>query len=362
MDTYTDTLREKIEHLASRRKAVSLGSIGLSSPLVLAPMSSICHAPFRLLMEELGAGATVSELISCHGINRRNEKTLNMLRIDSRERRVGIQLFGESGEAMARAAEIVCGSGVQPAFIDINMGCPVRKVVSKGGGAALLREPGRLGKFFRSIKKAIPLPLTVKIRTGWDASEINAKDVIEVASGEGLEFVAVHGRTRAQQYKGRADWGLMEKLVEETSLPLVGNGDLHSFLEVRKRLKETRMAALMLGRGPLRHPFLFLTSFLEEGEEDPFHPTDYWEVVQRYNVLLEESSFPPHSSLVQMRKIILWFAAGLPGANSFRGTLYQYSCLKELLLRSEDFFVSARERGEYKNSSLSGAFLEGGHG
>ena len=362
MDTYSSSLKTKIEHLVSRRKAVSLGNVNLTSPLVLAPMSSICHAPFRLLMEELGAGATVSELISCHGINRNNEKTLNMLRIDPRERNVGIQLFGEDGVAMAKAAEVACSRDVQPAFIDINMGCPVRKVVSKGGGAALLRHPKILGKFFRSIKRVIPVPLTAKIRTGWDASEINAKEVLNVASGEGLEFVAIHGRTRTQQYKGRANWELLEDLVSETSLPLIGNGDLHSSEAVRNRLKQTGMAALMLGRGPLRHPFLFLTSFLKEGEKNPFHPADYWEVIQRYGVLLEEASFPSRSRLVQMRKIIPWFAAGLPGASAFRRTLYQQTCLKEVLLHSRDFFIAAWERGEHKAAALSDVFLAGGHG
>ena len=334
----------------------------MDSALILAPMSSICHAPFRLLMEELGAGGTVSELISCHGINRNNEKTLDMLRIDPREKNVGIQLFGEDGEAMAKAAESACTNSVQPTFIDINMGCPVRKVVSKGGGAALLREPRQLGKFFRTIKKAIPIPLTAKIRTGWDASDINAKEVVEVAEGEGVEWVAVHGRTRAQQYTGRADWNLLEELARESALPLVGNGDLHCPQAVRYRLKKTSMAALMLGRGPLRHPFIFLTSLLKDGEEDPFHPADYWEVAWRYNVLLEEASFPLRSRLVQMRKIIPWFAAGLPGASAFRRTLFQLSCLKEVLCHSKEFFLSAQERGIRKPSSLSEAFLSGGHG
>ena len=362
MDTYTPSLRKKIENISKRRTPLSMGRVNLASPLILAPMSSICQAPFRLLMEELGAGATVSELISCHGINRHNEKTLKMLRIDPREKNMGIQLFGEDAGAMARAADIACNSDVRPAFIDINMGCPVRKVVSKGGGAALLREPRKLGKFFCSIRKAIPVPLTAKIRTGWDASDINVQEVVEVAEGEGLEFVAIHGRTRAQQYTGRADWKLLESLAAKVSLPLVGNGDLHSAESVRYRLQRTCLAALMLGRGPLRHPFLFLTSLLEEGERDPFGPADYWEVAWRYNVLLEEASLPVRNRLVQMRKIIPWFAAGLPGACAFRGRLFQFSCLKEVLLHSRGFFLAAQERGEGKSFSLSKAFLSGGHG
>ena len=206
------------------------------------------------------------------------------------------------------------------------------------------------------------MPLTAKIRTGWDAGGVNAGEVVGVAREEGLEFVAVHGRTRAQQYTGRADWGLLESLSEESSLPLVGNGDLHSSKAVRHRLQKTRMAALMLGRGPLRHPFLFLTSLLEAGEGDPFDSGDYWEVAWRYNVLLEEASFPVRNRLVQMRKIISWFSTGLPGAGAFRGMLFGPSCIKEVLNRSREFFLAARDRGERKSSSLSDEFLTGGHG
>ena len=362
MGIYSPSLGAKIDSLSQRRCAISLGSIKLASPLILAPMSSLCHAPFRLLMEELGAGATVSELISCHGINRKNQVTLDMLRIDAREKNVGIQLFGEDGEAMARAAEIVCERGKTPAFIDINMGCPVRKVVSKGAGAALLRRPDLLGKFFRSIKRAIPIPLTIKIRTGWDVTEINAREVIAVAEGEGVEFVAIHGRTRAQKYQGQADWKLLEGLVQETSLSLVGNGDLHSPEAVRSRLAQTNMAGLMLGRGPLRHPFLFLTSLLQKGEVDPFHMGDYWEVVRRYNNLLEEASFSSRNRLIQIRKIIPWFAAGLPGASALRKGLFQFSCVKEVLLYTRDFFLAAHDKGDRKASFLAEGFLTGGHG
>ena len=362
MGVYSPTLGAKIDSLAKRRTPTMLGGIKLASPLILAPMSSLCHAPFRLLMEELGAGATVSELISCHGINRKNDVTLEMLRMDAREKNVGIQLFGEDGEAIAQAAQIVCERGKMPSFIDINMGCPVRKVVSKGAGSALLRRPELLGKFFRSIKRAIPIPLTIKIRTGWDATDVNAKEVIAAAEGEGVEFVAIHGRTRAQKYQGRADWELLEGLVDETALPLVGNGDLHSPEAVRSRLAQTSMAGLMLGRGPLRHPFLFLTSLLREGEADPFHMGDYWEILQRYNTLLEEASFSPRHRLIQMRKVIPWFAAGLPGASALRKGLFQFPSVEEVLLHTQEFFLVAQDRGVRKASYLGEGFLTGGHG
>ena len=235
---FTEGLQKKIDELKNRRPKIKLGSIPFDSPLLLAPMSAICSSPFRLLMEDLGAGGTVSELISCHGINYGNEKTRQMLRIDSREKNIGIQLFGEEKEAMARAA--LGAQEFEPGFIDINMGCPVRKVVKKGGGSALMRDTESLGGFFSSMKKVLEIPLTIKIRTGWDDDSINASEVIHIAKEEGVEFVAVHGRTRTQGYKGHANWDLLETLATTSPLPIIGNGDLHSAHSVKKRMLATR--------------------------------------------------------------------------------------------------------------------------
>ena len=166
-------------------------------------------------MEDLGAGGTVSELISCHGINYENRRTLEMLKIDEREKNVGIQLFGEDGVAMAKAAKVALRS--KPKFIDINMGCPVRKVVTKGGGSALLKNIEDLAPFFSEVKKAIDVPLTIKIRTGWDADDINADKIEKIALNEGVEWVDIHGRTRAQQYTGLAKWDYIEDFAKAGS-------------------------------------------------------------------------------------------------------------------------------------------------
>ncbi|MCR9203529.1 MAG: tRNA-dihydrouridine synthase family protein, partial [Halobacteriovoraceae bacterium] len=223
---FSPELQTKIEALKGRRTPLKLGGVNFDSPLLLAPMSAICHFPFRLLMQELGAGGTVSELISCHGINYGNEKTKQMLKIHPREKNVGIQLFGEDQLSMAKAA--ATAQEYKPDFIDINMGCPVRKVVSKGGGSALMKDTKKLAGFFKEMRNAIEVPLTIKIRTGWDQDSINALEVVNIAEGEGVEFVAVHGRTRTQQYKGKADWDLLENIASVAPLPIIGNGDLHS--------------------------------------------------------------------------------------------------------------------------------------
>lgn len=333
---FSEQLQTKIDQLLAKRTTVQLGRVFFSSPLLLAPMSAICNAPFRLLMEQLGAGGTVSELVSCHGINYGNDKTRKMLFIHPQEKNVGLQLFGEDAEAMARAAQVA--SEFEPKFIDINMGCPVRKVVTKGGGSALLKDTKKLGSFFATIKKAIELPLTIKIRTGWDSDSINAAEVIHIASEEGVEFVAIHGRTRTQQYQGQANWDLLESLQESSPLPLIGNGDLHTVELVKARMSKTKLPALMLGRGPLRSPFLFLEAY-NNGEVE-FTPADYLEVINKLHQYIAEYTERERTILIQMKKHIVWFSQGFPKTASFRNSIFQYDNVQDILKITEDYFLS----------------------
>lgn len=360
---FSKSLNDKIRPLLERRKPISLGSVEFQSPLLLAPMSMICKSPFRRLMEDLGAGGTVSELISCHGINYKNEKTLDMLKIHPKEKSVGIQLFGEDAQKMALAAQVACDQEVMPKFIDINMGCPVRKVVSKGGGSALLKDPTKLADFFKAIKNAIPVPLTIKIRTGWDQDNRNADEVLHIAKEEGIEFVAVHGRTRTQQYKGHADWEYLETLANNNILPLIGNGDLNTAQQVQTRLQQTNCQALMLGRGPLRNPFLFLESELQTTEDLPyFTARDYLEVILVLVDYIRESQqeIAPRHLLVQMRKHIIWMAAGFKGAGLFRDLLFKTPEIDETLKLTRDFFFAQADSGQ--SIDFSESFMTSGHG
>lgn len=358
---FSSELTKKIEALKAKRTPIKLGSVGFDSPLLLAPMSAICHFPFRLLMEELGAGGTVSELISCHGINYGNEKTRQMLTIHPKERNVGIQLFGEDTEAMARAAEVA--REYNPKFIDINMGCPVRKVVTKGGGSALLKDTKKLSEFFSGIKRVLDIPLTIKIRTGWDADTINAPEVVNIAHNEGIEFVAIHGRTRTQQYKGEANWDLLEHVAQTAPLPIIGNGDLHSAPLTQERMKKTTCQALMLGRGPLRDPFIFLTSYLEDPTQSPFTPEDYFEIIKVYYDLMTKYSDQERTHLIQMRKMIVWFVAGFDGVSEFRGKIHQTKELGDVFKLTEDYLLGLGERDQgEKKVDLNRPFMMGGHG
>ncbi len=351
-------LQRKIDLLKQRRKPIELGSITFDSPLLLAPMSSIGTAPFRLLMENLGAGGTVSELISCHGINYKNIRTRDMLKIDPREKNVGLQLFGENPEAMALAAKVTEEFG--PKFIDINMGCPVKKVVGTGAGSSLLKDTSTLGHFFSTIKKSISVPLSIKIRLGWDHDSINAMEVIHIAREEGVEFVAVHGRTRAQQYTGKANWELLEQLGEKAPLDIIANGDLHTVSLVREKMKTSKCTALMLGRGPLRNPFLFLEPYINEGEEIFFTPEDHYEIVKKLVEYSRLYAFTDHTLLVSIRKHIIWLAAGYNNVSYFRDILFKTPELSETLKITEEFFCTQKDKR--KRLQDHDAFMTSGHG
>jgi tRNA-dihydrouridine synthase B len=357
-NTFSPSLQAKIDLLKARRTPIKLGSIDFASPLLLAPMSAICTAPFRLLMEDLGCGGTVSELISCHGINYKNERTRKMLELDKRERNVGIQLFGEDAKAMAEAA--ITAQEYNPKFIDINMGCPVRKVVSKGGGSALLRDPLKLGSFFSEIKKGLDIPLTIKIRTGWDADSINAPEVIHIAKEEGVEFVAIHGRTRTQAYKGKADWSLLEDIGANSPLPIIGNGDLNTPEKTRERMATTNCDALMLGRGPLRNPFIFLESYLRPEDDIHFDAANYLEVIEKFKDYLEHHTDRERTILVTLRKAIVWMAAGYPQVAKFRNDMFTAPDITDTMDIAREYFSSHQHTS--KKIDHSKDFMAGGHG
>lgn len=354
-------LTQKIESFRSHAKPISLGRIGFSSKLLLAPMAGICNIPYRLLMEDLGAGGTVSELISCHGINYGNQRTLEMLKIHPLEKNVGIQLFGEDAEAMARAAEVTESYG--PKFIDINMGCPVNKVVSKGGGSALMKEVEALAPLFEKMRSKMKVPLTIKIRTGWDANSLNAKEIINIAYNSGIEWVAIHGRTRTQQYTGFANWDFIEALNDDKKIPLIGNGDLHHPYGVSERLQKTNCDALMIARGALRNPFIFLESLdphYASQKRSVFLGKDYWEVIQRLYDYTTETFSDERAVLVQIRKLVVWFAAGFPHAAAFRSQVFTCQDLKDSMKLAEDYFLSLGTSQKFIN--YDEVFMSSGHG
>ena len=229
------------------------------NPFWMAPMSGITEVCHRQVMDEMGAGVVVSDLVSAKGMVYGSEKTLQMIAVhapdslaDSNRALVGIQLFGEEAEDIIAAAHRVQEAGAS--FVDINLGCPVKKVVKKGCGAALMRDPARLETFLQKIKNGINLPLTVKMRTGWSDEELTIHECVRAAYNSGCEWVVIHGRTRAQGYEGLADWDLIREVKERAPLPIIGNGDIRSARQACSRLRETGVDGVMIGRGALRNP------------------------------------------------------------------------------------------------------------
>jgi len=354
---FENNLQTKIDDLKALRSHIQLGSLSFTSPLLLAPMSGICNAAFRLLMEDLGAGGSVSEFLSCHGINYQNKKTLEMLFIHPQEINTGIQLFGEDGKTLGLAGQAAQENGAK--FIDINMGCPVKKVVTKGGGSALLRDIKKLESFFKTIKEFIEIPLTIKIRTGWDNDSLNANEVIHIAKDCGIEFVSIHGRTRTQGYSGKADWDYIESMAKMKLLPLIGNGDLHQAHTIRERLTNTHCQALMVARGCLRNPFIFLESF-KQASDDPFVKKDYWEVIKRYYHYLTQLRSNERFIEIQLKKHMVWFANGLPGASAFRSNVFACQGHQDTLSLAQEYFLTDPQAAKFIN--YDAPFMAGGHG
>ncbi len=221
----------------------------------MAPIAGYTDSPFRKICRSKGCGLTVSELISAHGIVRKNEKTLKMLKFTEEERPFGIQIFGKEMETMADAAQMV--EELRPDFIDINLGCPARKVCNSGSGAALARDPRLVEKITGKITQKCSIPITAKIRIGWDDREKNYMDIVHALEEGGISMIAVHGRTRAQMYSGRADWHAIEEIKSSTSLPVIGNGDIATHAMAISKMKETGVDGVMIGRGALGNPWIF---------------------------------------------------------------------------------------------------------
>ena len=234
---------------------IELGRIKLAGPLVLAPIAGFTDSPFRKICVSHGCGLTMTELISAEGIVRKNKKTMDLLKFTDGERPFAIQIFGRKPETMAAAAEVV--ETLSPDIIDINMGCPARKVVGSGNGASLLREPQLVNKIADAVVKKIKLPVSAKIRIGWDDSSLNYLDVVKALEDAGISMIIVHGRTRAQQYSGKADWNVIKEIREKTSVPVIGNGDIDSYKTAHEMMEFSGCPAVMIGRGAIGNPWIF---------------------------------------------------------------------------------------------------------
>ncbi len=336
-------------------------------------MAGITDHPFRTLMKTLGSSVVVSELISANGIEYENEKTLEMMGFDEIQRPVAIQLFGEEPEVLARAAQVVESKNVD--FIDINFGCPVPKVTKKGGGSAVLKDLTKLTQIVRAVVKAIKIPVTIKIRTGWDHLSRNSVEVCHIAYNEGVTWVSIHGRTRSQNYEGIADWEYIAEVKSKVKIPILGNGDIHSAKEANYRLTTSGCDGVLIGRGALKNPFIFkesleirrsnethlstLSSSLSTFTPSSSFSRDYSHVLNELDRL-----YTLHSSDqirgIQLKKFAAWFSSGFPESAKFRKNIFQLNS-NELILEAALLYFSDHKHFIPEDTN-NDKFLMGGHG
>ena len=388
--------------------------IKFENPFVLAPMAGITDMPFRRLMRRMGVGVVISEFVSANGIiSKKNPKTNRYLSYHDDERPVGIQLFGGEDNVLAEAAKIVEDRGVD--FVDINLGCPVPKVTKKGGGSAWLCRTNDLGAMFRTVRSAIKIPLTIKIRSGWDANAINGKEIVRIAKEEGIEMVAIHGRTRAQGYAGHADWNYISEIARDTTMPIIGNGDIVSGPRAAARLVQSGCFGVMIGRGALKNPWIFQEAVEALNKLKSLEPDDQAELIR---AVIEHHKLPPlgdvpegrhfyerkvkqrqplpvsfcaewvriradrdpsqlvnlHLSLLRetypedrvmfsFRKFLAWYSAGYPGAHQFRKFIFNHPHFPDVVERALEFFDSVKQLGGKAEEMREEApVLMGGHG
>ena len=311
-------------------------------PLYLAPMAGVSDKIFRQLCKERGADVLVTEFVSSEGVFRRNARTRGYLDFDEIERPIGVQLFGGNAEHMAAAARQVV-DWVQPDFIDLNFGCPVNKVVAKNGGSALLRDCPTLGRVAEAVVRAVaPLPVTAKIRTGWDDNSVNAVSVAQLLESLGIAALAVHGRTRAQGYSGAADWEVIAQVAAAVSIPVIGNGDLFGAADVAKRRAESGIAGVMIGRAAMSSPWIFSRTkhYLATGELLPApEPTEKWALIQRHCMLAVEECGMEDLAMRSMRGRLMAYSKGLPGSKLLREKFQHVSTLGEVEEIAHDHLV-----------------------
>jgi len=315
----------------------------LHNNALLAPLAGISDLPFRLVARSFGCSFAFTEMISANGLVRNSDKTLDYLRTCAEDRPLGVQIFGDEPDVMAEAARIAADQGA--ALIDINMGCPVKKVIKTGAGAILMKDPDRAARIITAVKKAVTVPVTVKIRSGWNRSSINAAEIAGIAEGCGAAAIIIHARTYDQGFSGDADWRVIAQVKKAVGIPVIGNGDIRYPQDAIRMKKETFCDAVMVGRGSLGDPWIFKgISQLFAGEVEDYLPT----LSQRYEMINKhwkmEAQFSGHKIADKsFRKHLLWYTKGLPGSSKFRQIVSSMPEKERMIDELDIFFQSLGE-------------------
>lgn len=321
---------------------MQIGSLHLPDNPMLAPMAGISDLPYRRLMKRFGAGLVFTEMISANGLIRAGQRTRELLRSHPEERPLGLQLFGDDPAVLATAAGLVREDGD---LLDLNMGCPVNKVIRSGAGSALLRDPARIARIVATVRRAWDKPLTVKIRSGWDIPGINFLDIGRIAQEEGAEAITLHPRTRSQGFSGTADWDHIRQLKATVQIPVIGSGDIFTAEDAMAMRGKTGCDGVMIGRGGYGNPWLFREILaLQKGEPKPAPAT----AAERHGAALLHlelflESFPARKALLDMRKHLCWYSRGIAGAAAFRTQVNQLESLEQLRQLLAEFFAAGQD-------------------
>ena len=302
-----------------------IGNVEVKGLARLAPMAGISNAPYRLVAKECGSDLTTSEEIDAVGLTRKNTKTrYDIAKYLPEEKPIALQILGANAESLVPGAQWLQDTGAD--IIDLNMGCPVPKITKTGRGAALMKDVPATAKILSAMRKALEVPFTVKIRSGWDEQHLNAVEVAKMAEDVGVDAITVHPRTRAQRFTGLSTWDMIAQVVDAVDIPVTGNGDVKSMADARRMKEETGCESVMIGRGAMGNPWIFDETFEDLSAEDQF---DYQtRVINRHMSLIQEH-FPNGLGLIQMQRHLSWYSGGRERARSFRVELFGTNTYEE---------------------------------
>lgn len=318
-------------------RKLKIGNVELSNPCVLAPMAGVTDLPFRLLCREQGAGLLCTEMVSAKAISFHNKNTESLMQTGPGEHPVSLQLFGSEPELMGRIAAQIEERPFD--ILDVNMGCPVPKVVNNGEGSALMKQPKLVEAIVTAMVKSVKKPVTVKIRKGFDEEHVNAVEIAKIIEASGAAAIAVHARTREQYYSGQADWEIIRQVKESVSIPVIGNGDVDSPQKAQRMLQETGCDGVMVGRAARGNPWIFrqITHYLDTGEllEKPSR-VQVAKMMLRHGELLAEYK-GEYTALREMRKHVAWYTSGYPHSASLRRRVNELTTMESLCALVKEF-------------------------